>query len=167
MRSRKIQPKLGAKHRRNVSEKTAENIRVPLGDDALHPVRRACKNEMRERELPAVGGRVGEVSHVQEKGLKYDDDKPRYDLICAWSEDELARVLAYGAGKYSAGNWRRVPDARERYYAALRRHLGAWRRGYRTDPESGLSHLGHAYACLMFLLSSELCDLLDDDNALD
>jgi len=52
-----------------------------------------------------------------------------------------------------AGNWRKVPNARERYYAAALRHLEAWRADWIADDESGLHHLAHAMCCLHFLLA--------------
>jgi hypothetical protein len=83
------------------------------------------------------------------EGKKYDTDKTRFDLVDPAFEEALAEVLTYGAGKYGPNNWRGVePD---RYYAALRRHLCAWRKGKKTDKESGLGHLAHCIANLMFL----------------
>ena len=35
---------------------------------------------------------------------------------------------------------------------ACLRHINLHRRGEEVDPESGLPHLAHAVACLMFLL---------------
>jgi hypothetical protein len=48
--------------------------------------------------------------------------------------------------------WQKVPNAKERYFAALMRHLTAWWDGERADPESGLHHLAHAGCCLLFLI---------------
>lgn len=88
-------------------------------------------------------------------GMKHDQDKPRYDLIPPEAMNELAKVLAYGAGKYSPDNWMRVKNGEQRYYAAMQRHVEAWRSGEHTDPESGLTHLSHAMACLSFLIALE------------
>lgn len=60
------------------------------------------------------------------------------------------RALGYGARKYAANNWRKGMAWSE-CYSALQRHLSAWLEGEDTDPESGLSHLDHATACLAFL----------------
>lgn len=84
---------------------------------------------------------------------KDDAGKPRFDLIDPLFEIELAEILAHGAVKYAANNWQRaVPSqARERYYAALRRHLAAWYAGEETDPDSGLPHLASVAFCTMAL----------------
>lgn len=89
-------------------------------------------------------------------GTKYDSGKDRYDLIDPEVEQELARVLTYGAIEYDDDNWRKVPEPQKRYYAALRRHIEKWRMGESVDPQSGMPHLAHAYACLHFLLWFEL-----------
>lgn len=90
------------------------------------------------------------------KGRKDDSDKVRYDLLPALALDEIAKVLTYGANRYGAENWRLVEHGRRRYFAAASRHLWAWWRGERNDPDSGLHHLAHAACCVMFLLDAEL-----------
>lgn len=74
-----------------------------------------------------------------EKGVKPE----RYDLLPKPGVDQIARVFNYGATKYDDHNWRRGYEW-SKSYAALQRHLTAWWAGEDTDPESGLSHLGHA-----------------------
>jgi hypothetical protein len=64
----------------------------------------------------------------------------------------VVRVLTHGANKYGVGNWQHVPEARDRYFAAAMRHLIAWREGQLVDLDSGLPHLAHAAASLLFLL---------------
>jgi hypothetical protein len=86
-------------------------------------------------------------------GRKFDSDKPRYDLFPVEAMAKIVDVLSYGARKYSPGNWRKVPDARARYYAAALRHLTAWWGGEELDGESGLEHLAHAACCVVFLLA--------------
>lgn len=84
-------------------------------------------------------------------GAKYDQDKPRWDLL-PWDEvEDVVRVLTYGARKYEDENWKKVPLAEKRYLAAAMRHIVAMVRGEHTDSESGISHLAHAACCLLFL----------------
>jgi nucleoside 2-deoxyribosyltransferase len=85
-------------------------------------------------------------------GAKRDDAKPRFDLIPPRAEREVAKVLEFGARKYDAENWRKVPDAERRYLGAAMRHINALRAGEENDAETGLSHLAHAICCLMFTL---------------
>lgn len=65
--------------------------------------------------------------------------------------EEIAKVLAFGAQKYAAHNWRKG-IAYSRLLDAALRHLYAFADGEDTDPESGLSHIAHAGCCVVFLL---------------
>jgi hypothetical protein len=91
-----------------------------------------------------------ETKKVNE-GKKSDSNKLRYDLVLPEFEDMVAAALTFGANTYGANTWQNIENAPERYYAALRRHISAWRKGEKIDPESGLSHLAHAASNLMFL----------------
>lgn len=89
-------------------------------------------------------------------GRKDDHQKAPWDLFLWGAASAVVDVLEHGRRKYDADNWRAVPEARRRYFAAALRHLVAWRRGEALDPESGLSHLGHAATCILFLLELEV-----------
>lgn len=88
-------------------------------------------------------------------GRKFDAIKDRWDLLPWDAAAEIVKVLTFGARKYAPNNWKYVDQARDRYFAALQRHMSAWWGGERLDPETGLSHLAHAGCCLLFLLSLE------------
>lgn len=83
-------------------------------------------------------------------GLKYDNDKPRTDLLDPDAMEGIARVLAFGAKKYAANNWR-GGIAWSRLLGAALRHTFAIMRGEDIDPESGLPHVDHLGCCWMFL----------------
>lgn len=89
--------------------------------------------------------------------MKFDTNKLRYDLVPPIIIEELAKVFTYGAKKYKPKNYLECTD-RDRFVAALFRHIEAWRKGEDIDPESNLHHLSHA-ACnitiLMELISNE------------
>lgn len=84
--------------------------------------------------------------------LKFDNGKPRMDLLDPYATEQLALVLTFGAQKYAAWNWTKGL-AFSRLIGAALRHIFAFMRGEDLDPESGLPHLAHAQCCLMFLLS--------------
>ena len=92
------------------------------------------------------------------EGRKFDQDKPRYGLLPPKALRSTVDVLTFGAKKYDADNWRKVPDGKRRYFDAMQRHLWAWQEGELKDPESGLPHLAHAMCCLMFLLEKDIED---------
>lgn len=102
----------------------------------------ALRQEQRKR---------GRRSGVASESKKWDDGKPRYDLIPPKAINEVARVMAYGAHKYGPNTWQALPGANARYFAAAQRHLWAWLRGEEIDPESGL-HQSHAAVNCLFLL---------------
>ena len=74
------------------------------------------------------------------EGRKDDEDKLRYDLIPPEALAGLAAVFTMGAKKYDDRNWEKG-IAYGRLYAALLRHLEAWRRGEDRDTENGQHHL--------------------------
>lgn len=93
------------------------------------------------------------------RGTKFDGDKPRMELLtagCPLGLLEVGKVLTFGSKKYADHNWKHVPNAAERYQAALMRHLLAYNTGEAHDPETGLSHLAHAACCVLFMLELEL-----------
>lgn len=95
-------------------------------------------------------------------GIKFDDDKPRMDLLDAYAIEQLSLVLTFGSRKYAAHNWRKGLSY-SRLIAAALRHLFAYLMGEDKDPESGLSHVAHAMCCCMFLLGmSQMRPELDD-----
>lgn len=82
-------------------------------------------------------------------GMKHDGDKPEMALLSSSWVFEVAKVLTFGKRKYAADNWRQGIAQRRLVSAALR-HLLAYNNGEDLDPETGLSHLGHASCCMMF-----------------
>lgn len=72
---------------------------------------------------------------------------------CARALRGVLAVLEFGAKKYAADSWRKVPNAMRRYHAAFQRHKqttdieGLWAR----DPETGLYEVDHMITNLLFL----------------
>lgn len=86
--------------------------------------------------------------------IKFDQDKLPLHLLSTEALNQTAAVLAFGADKYAAHNWRKGFEWSRPMSAALR-HITAFNAGEDKDPESGLSHLAHAMCCIMFLLEFE------------
>ena len=93
---------------------------------------------------------------VLEQGVKYDSGKAQWSLMQWKALSQVVDVLTYGAKKYSPDNWKKVPNARQRYIDAGFRHFAAYAGGEKNDSETGLSHLAHAMCCMLFLLSFDL-----------
>ncbi|NJO17714.1 MAG: hypothetical protein HC877_18850 [Thioploca sp.] len=89
---------------------------------------------------------------MNKPGIKFDNDKIRFDLIPFDVLQEVAKVFTFGANKYSVDNWKNVENYKDRYFAAVMRHLASWRMNELKDKESKLYHLAHAATCIFFLL---------------
>ncbi len=92
---------------------------------------------------------------VGKPGVKDDGGKLMYNLLPWKAIKGLVTVLTFGAKKYSPNGWRTVPEARERYTAALLRHIAARESGEVIDPESGLPHSWHILCNATFLAELE------------
>lgn len=86
------------------------------------------------------------------EAVKFDDNKPRYDLLPWPALEQVAMVMAFGAKKYAEHNWAKGM-AWTRLARATIGHVALWLRGEDNDPESGFSHLAHAGASVLMLLS--------------
>lgn len=83
-------------------------------------------------------------------GAKFDEQKPRVELLPPFPLTQVARVLTFGAEKYSAHNWRGGIEY-SRLYGAAQRHMFAWLDGEDLDIETNLNHIDHAICELLFL----------------
>lgn len=97
------------------------------------------------------------------QATKFDQQKPRLDLLSFPALEEIANVMAFGAQKYGEHNWRKGMKW-SRLIAGALRHLFTWASGEDKDPESGLSHLAHLGCCVMFLLEYERFQMGEDDR---
>ena len=87
------------------------------------------------------------------EGMKFDHDTNMWELVDFEFMDQCVAVLTLGAKKYAPGNWKHVE--RIRYVGALLRHVSSYCRGQQNDPETGFSHLAHAFCNLMFLFGHD------------
>jgi hypothetical protein len=97
-------------------------------------------------------------------GVKFDQEKPQWTLVPFKAFDHVVEVLTIGAKKYAPDNWKKVPNARQRYIDAAFRHMSAYAGGEKLDAETGKNHLAHAVCCLLFLLAFDLDSSLEKDN---
>mgnify|MGYP001767719916 CR=1 FL=1 len=82
-------------------------------------------------------------------GLKFDSEKPRWDLLPLETLTPMVEVLTFGAQKYGPNNWKLVE--KDRYVAAALRHFASWMGGELIDPESGKPHMAHLMCNILFI----------------
>lgn len=85
--------------------------------------------------------------------LKYDDNKPRLDLVPPELIEAVGIVRTYGVSKYGdSESWKQVEPYR--YRAALMRHICLYlEEPDGVDAESGLPHLWHIACNVAFLIA--------------
>lgn len=103
-------------------------------------------------------------AHAQSKealttaAVKFDGDKPRFDLLPPEALVELAKLYSFGAKKYADRNWEKG-FRYGRTFAAMMRHAWAWFGAKLVgedgiDPDSGQSHMvsvaWNAFALITF-----------------
>lgn len=98
--------------------------------------------------------RTGPDSPASPEAARKDDaHKPQMGLIPAGALVEVAKVMTFGARKYSKYNWRENGGLEwSRLYDALQRHLASFSLREDIDAESELPHLAHAACCILMLL---------------
>lgn len=96
-------------------------------------------------------------------GKKYDQEKADLTYLNPWAMAEISKAFEFGANKYGRYNYRKGMRWL-RLSAAGLRHIYSWSWGEDKDPESGLSHLAHAGACIFMLLDYEFNKLGEDDR---
>lgn len=116
---------------------------------------------MTEHELPRIFVADSESENPKDR---IGEAKPPLHLIPPAAEILEAVVMGLGARKYGPFNWRSAKVRATVYVAAAKRHLVQWLDGADDDPESGVSHLAHARACLGILLDAQATGSVIDDR---
>lgn len=84
-------------------------------------------------------------------GMKDDSNKIRMELVPMSVIENIAKILTYGAKKYSDNSWQNLDNFWNRYKGALLRHLAAIDKGELIDQESNLPHIDHVLCNAAFL----------------
>lgn len=109
---------------------------------------------------------------LEEKALRYNDDKLEISLVPPEWIEQLTKVLMKGAAKYSRDNWKKSQGAsdhdtfRQKCIDAGLRHVLAYQRGEQFDPEqvngtihNDTRHLAHAAWNFLAAMSYDLVPL--------
>lgn len=91
-----------------------------------------------------------EQEEMQLKGMKFDDNKLRWDLLPVVPVEQIVEIITHGSKKYAPENWKNVDVMR--FYSAAMRHLTAWKKGEEFDKDSGLTHLAHVGCNILFMM---------------
>ena len=85
--------------------------------------------------------------------IKHDSGKQRWDFIPFDALNEVVKVYTWGhdVKGYGPDNWKTV-EPRDRYFAALMRHIHEWREGNKKDHESKIWIMAHVIFNAMCLL---------------
>lgn len=98
------------------------------------------------------------------EGVKFDDEKPRYDLIPPEALNSLAALYGVGMKKYGARNWEKGMRW-GRVFAAMMRHAWAFWRGEDYDQETGIHHMICVAWNAMALFTYSRRGIGEDDRA--
>lgn len=85
------------------------------------------------------------------KGDRYNEGKPMFDLLPPYAVEQVVRALTDGASKYTPNNWAKGLSWKDTM-ASLKRHINAWEQGHDINPESGVYHLAHSVCNALYLL---------------
>lgn len=111
-----------------------------------------------------VETKLGQVLPDNNPKSQYGMKKPPFHLIPQPFLVILSKVMNLGASKYGPFNWRTNSVAASVYIAAAMRHIASYYDGEDKDPESGVSHLAHAAACMAILIDAQSTGNLIDDR---
>lgn len=111
-------------------------------------------------EEPTLINNVKDSNPKDSVGIK----KVPFSTVPAPVIAEIGLAMLEGARKYRRHNYRAIGVRASVYVDAAMRHLTAWWEGESIDPDSGLSHLVKASACLVVLRDAQILDKMVDDR---
>lgn len=117
-------------------------------------VRKGKPDRMPKKPVGTTKDELGTV------GVKFDTDKPRYDLLPWLALECVAVVMRDGAEKYDEHNWRRGLHWSRLLRGAIG-HISKTLIGEWYDPGTKLPHLAHAACCILFVLEYFLLSRVD------
>jgi hypothetical protein len=97
-----------------------------------------------------------------EPALRYDEGKIPYHLFPLDAYEEICKVMAFGAKKYSARNWEKGMSW-SRVSRSMFSHFFAMCRGETHDAESGCRHSAHMAWNAVALCSYDIRKVMGND----
>jgi hypothetical protein len=90
-----------------------------------------------------------------EPAKRFDTGKLRWSLLPWTALEEVVKVFEAGAKKYGDRNWEGGMSY-SRVWDCLMRHVVAYQKGLRVDPESQCHTMAHVVANALFLIAYDL-----------
>lgn len=125
----------------------------------VYPLFGECSNEEFNNVMKTMKEIENEKCKIMEndnseESIKNDiqDDKLRWDLLPLEEIEDIVRVYHSGAKKYGPNRWQNLPDAYNRYKAAMFRHLMEVERGNIKDEDTGCLHMAQVVTNALFML---------------
>ena len=128
-----------------IPHEATSNFTVCNKHNRYYRVDSECNECLREECLTETGKKNNQL-----QGMKFDEDKLRWDLLPYDAVEKIVEIITHGAKKYAPENWKKVDE--QRYIGALMRHLVAYISGEDYDKDSGFSHLSHVGCNVLFLI---------------
>jgi hypothetical protein len=119
-----------------------------------------AKNKYKGANIMTDVNKIKESNPKDAVGIK----KVPFSTVPAPVIAELALALLEGSRKYRRHNYRAIGVRASVYYDACLRHLSAFWEGEDIDPDSGISHITKATACLVVLRDAMFLDKCLDDR---
>lgn len=122
-----------------------------------------CVNTSAKKRIDELNDQIRD--YFFKPAVKHDGDKNfGYSLLPWEAVDELAKLYAFGANKYTANNWRNGSGLGYlRCFNAMFRHLVAWIGGSDMDSETGLHPLASvAFYCFAVIYYEKTGRKIDD-----
>lgn len=151
---------------------TARRIQVgtpPLGSPWIAQTPKSVPTnesiqKLMEAAQVAIAKPIEPVEVVNPKELAGSRKPAVWSVMPRWIVLLVGRVMAVGAAKYGAFNYRDSSISASTYQDAMERHGQLWFDGEDNDPETGVSHLASIMASCALLLDAQATGKLDDDR---
>jgi hypothetical protein len=127
------------------------------------PIGGHCICQVERKEMLEIKNLVQNVKDSNPKD-SVGTKKVPFSTVSAPVIAEIGLAMLEGSRKYGRHNYRAIGVRGSVYYDACLRHLTQWWEGEDIDPDSGLSHIVKAAACLIVLRDAMLLDKVADDR---
>ncbi len=136
------------------------------GKDKSYFCSKCCYDQDYQSKIIKARGIINtELPQSRPFAQRYNTGKPEMSYVDMNCLAPCARVLAFGAAKYSRNNWKKGMPV-TKIIDSLMRHIGDLQDGKVLDEESKLAIIGHIQCNAMFLGNDNNEDDITKDGSL-